>query len=133
MENYIDKISLVDIKSRKVLMAKSFNNDVWFSPGGKREKGETDEDALVREIREELSVEIIPGTIQFYGVFEAQAHGKPAGTIIRLVCYTASYKGIPKSSSEIEEVAYLDYSKKNMISAVGRLFFDDLKNRGLID
>lgn len=30
----------------------------WEFPGGKREKGESGEDAIVREIREELGVEI---------------------------------------------------------------------------
>ena len=32
----------------------------WEFPGGKRESGETGEDAIVREIREELRVDIVP-------------------------------------------------------------------------
>lgn len=132
-KNYIDKLSLIDIKDRKVLMAKSFNKNKWFNPGGKREEGETDAEALIREIREELSVEIMPETIKLYGVFEAQAHGKPEGIMVRLKCYTASYTGTPSPSAEIEMVAYLDYSKKDTTSLVSQLFFDDLKDKGFID
>ncbi|MAF13725.1 MAG: DNA mismatch repair protein MutT [Parcubacteria group bacterium] len=133
MKNFIDKLSLVDIKDRKVLMAKSFNKDKWFNPGGKREPGETDEQALIREIKEELSIDIIPDTIKLYNVFEAQAHGKPKGTMVRLACYTASYKGTPKPSAEIEHIDYFDYSKKDLTSLVSQLFFDDLKKKNLID
>ncbi len=34
--------------------------DMWEFPGGKIESGETSEDALIREIEEELQIEIIP-------------------------------------------------------------------------
>ena len=37
--------------------------DFWEFPGGKAEPGETLREALVREIREELDLEILPGKI----------------------------------------------------------------------
>ena len=46
----------------------------WEFPGGKVEPGETAEQALVREIREELSLEI--RTIEKMGVSEFQYPGK---------------------------------------------------------
>lgn len=39
----------------------------WEFPGGKIEKGETEEKAIVREIREELGIDIVPEKI--IGVF----------------------------------------------------------------
>jgi hypothetical protein len=59
----IDKLAFVELKDRKVLETKSKGKDIWYIPGGKRDEGESDEQALVREIKEELNVEIDPTTI----------------------------------------------------------------------
>ena len=45
------------------------------------EEGESDEAALIRECKEELTVDLAKETIKPYGVFQAQAFGKPDGTI----------------------------------------------------
>lgn len=87
--NYIDKLAWIYVKDGKILSTRSAGKDMWYIPGGKREGNETDEQALVREIREELSVDLTPETMRHYGTFEAQAHGKPEGTIVRMTCYTA--------------------------------------------
>ncbi len=129
----IDKLSLLIIKDRKVLYARSFNKDKWYTPGGKRESGETDEQALVREIKEELSIDIIPSTIKYYGVFEAQAHGKPEGTMVRITCYTGEFTGKIAASNEIEEVKYFTTSDREISSVTGQLILDDLQAKNLID
>ena len=54
----IDKIALIHIKDKKALVRLSKGKDTWYQAGGKREKGEYDEQTLVREIEEELSVRI---------------------------------------------------------------------------
>ncbi len=131
-KTYIDKLAFLEVKDRKVLVTCSYNKDKWYIPGGKRELGESDEQALVREVKEELLVDIIPSTIKLYDVFEAQAHGKPEGTIVRMTCYTAQYTGEPSPSAEVEKVNYFDYSKRNDISLVDQIIFDDLKAKNLI-
>jgi 8-oxo-dGTP diphosphatase len=65
---------------------------LWEFPGGKREPGETFEQCLVREIREELGVEI-----SAEGVFEGITHAYPEKTV-RLkffICKLASGKPQP--------------------------------------
>lgn len=84
--------------------AKAHLGGCWEFPGGKREAGETFEQCLVREIREELGVEITVG-----GLFDEVAHTYPekavrlkffrctllAGEPRALDC--AAVKWIPKS------------------------------------
>mmetsp|Transcript_30307 Transcript_30307/g.101297 ORF Transcript_30307/g.101297 Transcript_30307/m.101297 type:complete len:145 (-) Transcript_30307:512-946(-) len=98
---FIDKLALVLVRDRKQLVARSRGKTAFFTPGGKREAGESDEAALRRECREELSVELIDGTIEPYGVFQAQAHGKPEGTMVRMTCFTADYDGTLTANDEV--------------------------------
>jgi ADP-ribose pyrophosphatase YjhB (NUDIX family) len=132
-KTYIDKLAFIELKDRKVLETCSYGKDKWYIPGGKREAGEDDKTALIREVKEELLVDLIPETITPYGTFEAQAHGKPEGTMVRMTCYTAKYSGELKPSAEVEKMDWLDYSKRNSVSPVDQLIFDDLKAKNLID
>lgn len=131
-KTYIDKLAYILLKDGKVLTTLSKGKDTWYIPGGKREGDETDQDALSREVKEELTVTLIPGTIRHYGTFEAQAHGKPEGTVVRMTCYEAAYEGELTPSSEIEELMFADYAWKEKSSPVDGLIFDDLKAKGLI-
>ena len=79
---FIDKLALIVVENRKQLVARSRGKRAFFTPGGKRKPGESDEDALVRECKEELTIDLQRETIVPFGVFEAQAHGKPAGTVV---------------------------------------------------
>ncbi|MEV6830322.1 hypothetical protein [Amycolatopsis sp. NPDC051102] len=85
---------------------------------------------MVREIREELDVEITEDSIAAAGTFEAQAHGHAAGTLVRMTCYTAGYRGTLKASSEIGEIAWLGYADRGRVSAVDQLIFDHLRDAG---
>jgi len=132
-KTYIDKLAFIDIKDRKILSTLSKGKDTWYIPGGKRDGNETDHEALIREVKEELNIDVIPNTIAPYGVFEAQAHGKPEGTVVRMTCYTSTFTGELKASAEVSEFRYVDYSWKSKSSPVDQLIFDDLKTKGLID
>ena len=130
----IDKIAFIYLKDGKILSTLSKGKDTYYIPGGKREENETDEETLIRECKEELTIDIKKDTIKFYGIFEAQAHGKTEGIMVRMTCYLAEFDGVLKADSEIQEIRWLDYSNLNVkISPVDVLIFKDLYNKGLID
>ncbi len=129
----IDKVALIHIEGRKVLFTLSKGKNLYYSPGGKREPGESDEQTLVREIKEELSVDIDPKTMKFCGTFAAQADKKPEGTVAKITCYTARFRGEPKPSSEIEKLVWLTSNDMEKVPPTGKLILADLKEKGLID
>lgn len=129
----IDKLAWIHIKDRKILITRSKGKDTYYLPGGKREPDESDLEALIREIREELQVGLVPQTATYLGTFEAQAHGKPEGTQVRMTCYTADYEGELAPDSEIEEMAWFIYQNRELTAPVDKIIFDWLKERDLID
>ena len=133
VKTLFDKIAFVHIAERKVLVALNKGSDVWYLPGGHREPGETDAETLVREVKEELSLDIIPDTIAYVNTYEAQAHGRPEGEMGRFICYTVSYEGELEAGSEIAEIRFLSYDQRDQTSAPTRMLFDELKSRGLIE
>lgn len=128
----IDKIALLYIVDGKILSTRSKGKDAYYLPGGKREGNESDLETLVREIKEELSVNIIIDTANLYGVFEAQAHGKAEGILVKMSCYTADFTGELQPASEIEEMKWLTTEDMDTISPVDQLIFTDLKAKGLL-
>lgn len=130
---FIDKLAFIYIKDRQILMTLSKGKDTYYIPGGKRESDETDEQALIREVQEELTVTIKKETIKHYGTFEAQAHGKPPGTIVRMTCYEADFSGELQPSSEIQDLAYYTFAQRDIVGPVDQIIFDDLKQKNLIE
>lgn len=129
----IDKLAWIELKDKSILLAKSYGKDIYYIPGGKREPGETDEEALTREINEELSVTIDKATLQHIGVFEAQAHGQPDGVVVKMTCFSGGYAGELRASSEIEALRWFTYLDKDQVGPVDQLIFDHLKHNNLLD
>lgn len=128
----IDKVAFLYLQNGKILSTRSKGKDKYYIPGGKREAGESDIETLVREVKEELSVDIIESSAKLYGVFEAQAHGKAEGVIVKMTCYTAEFTGELKADSEIAEIVWLTTADMEAVSPVDKLIFADLKQKGLL-
>lgn len=56
-----ERVGAVVVRDRAVLMVTGFGLEGWWTPGGHKEAGETDEEALRRELQEELGVEVAIG------------------------------------------------------------------------
>ncbi|RYJ37136.1 lysine decarboxylase [Flavobacterium anhuiense] len=128
----IDKIALIKIENGQILSTRSKGKNKYYIPGGKRENNETDEQTLVREIQEELNVEIIPKSVEYIGTFKAQSDGAAKGIIVKMTCYKADYNGVPQESNEIEEIKWLNYKDLDIISEVDKIIFKHLNESGLL-
>jgi 8-oxo-dGTP pyrophosphatase MutT (NUDIX family) len=129
-DKIIDKLAWIHLKDSRILCVRSKGKSLFYIPGGKRNQGESDVTALQREIKEELQVSLDTSTLRFVKVFEAQADGRKPGILVRMTCYTASFKGVFQADSEIEEIAWLRYQDKSKVSIVGQHVFDYLKHQG---
>src|ERR1035437_7322864 len=84
-QNLVEVSAALIFRDGKLLItrrhAKSHLGGLWEFPGGKREAGETFEACLIREIREELGVEISVGEL-----FEEVMHAYPEKSV-HLKCF----------------------------------------------
>ncbi|MEK6937387.1 MAG: NUDIX domain-containing protein [Nanoarchaeota archaeon] len=109
----IHKIAGIVIQDNKFLMVRKKGKDIWTSLGGKPESGETEEQALVREIKEEVNCET--KVIRKLGDFKSKAVFDDA--ILKLSTYLVELKGNPKIiDPELEEFRFIskDYKKVNL-------------------
>lgn len=126
----IDKVAWIELVDGKILSTRSHGRSLYYIPGGKREPGESDLDTLVREIKEELSVDLAPATATFLGAFSAQADASPVGVQVQLRCYECSYTGRLRPAAEIAELVWLRYADRELSSPVDRIVFDHLRQQG---
>jgi len=130
----IRKVALAVFQDRKMLQVRSKKHpEVFFTLGGKLEAGESETEALKREVKEEVGCEIDESSLKFLHEFEDIAHGKDGATVnIRM--YTGKLEGAPKPSSEIAEIGWFDSNsdKKNLSIIAQRIIFPWLKKYGYI-
>lgn len=126
MPDAIAKVAWLRLDDGRVLAARTHGTAAFYLPGGKPEPGESDEQALVREIGEELGVTLDPATITPVLTVHAPAHGKPPGSTVRLTCYVADHTGIPAPGREIAELAWLTHGDCGRVSPATALVLDRL-------
>lgn len=129
----IDKLAWIHIKDKQFLSTRSKGKDIYYIPGGKREAGESDDQALIREIKEELTIDLTLESITYLGTFKGQAHGMPAGVQVKMTCYEAEFTGEIQAASEIDEVVWFNHKDKLKSSPVDQIIIDWLKTEGRIE
>lgn len=133
MKKEIDKLAWLHIRGGKLLCARSKNKDLFYLPGGKREEGESDEQALVREIKEEISVDLISSSIKYAKTFIAPADSKNSETTVKLTCYFSDFQGQLCPDAEIDEIDFISYKNKSICSLGSIKVMDWLKSQQLIE
>ncbi|MCR3748008.1 NUDIX hydrolase [Lentzea californiensis] len=101
----ITVVGLVHVEAGRLLVVRSRNKKAFYLPGGKIEPGESLEEALLREVSEELGVEAArPVVLKRY---VAPAYGEGEGAMVDMTCFTADLKGTPRPAGEIAELTYV--------------------------
>ncbi|WP_199436091.1 NUDIX hydrolase [Vibrio owensii] len=123
------------IKDGALLVLRSKGKDTFYAPGGKLDSGETPEQALCRELQEEVSIGVKEDALTLFGRFEAPAHDKDGITLVMDVFFVNDYSGEVVASNEIEECQWVDSSNVDDI-AISTIFrnevFPNLVEQGLV-
>lgn len=129
----IDKLAWIYVRDRRLLAVRSYGKQRFYIPGGKRDPGETDHQALIREVKEELNVDLIQNSIEPALKFTTQADEKTAGTQLTMTCYYGNYSGTLRIASEIEEMAWLNTIDIGRCSLAAGRVVEYLRKQCLID
>jgi 8-oxo-dGTP diphosphatase len=95
-----------DAEGRALLVRKR-GTQAFMQPGGKRDAGESDAAALVREIDEELGCKVVADSVRRLGEFVCPAANEP-GRDVKAVVYAVEVTGDIRPCAEIDEVAWVD-------------------------
>lgn len=126
---------LVVINQNKLLLAYSGNKNAWYLPGGKIDKGETAQEALIREIEEELNLSLDTSRLRYYCHTTAPAYGEDKNIIMEQECYLYQLQEAIEPSHEIEAIKYFDLEtyKLEPAQVPGVLYiFEQLHQDGLL-
>ncbi|MCX6820147.1 MAG: NUDIX domain-containing protein [Candidatus Adlerbacteria bacterium] len=138
MERKIDihKASGVLIQGRKFLIVRQIGKKFFVAPGGRVEVGEIVIDALKRELKEELTIDVDISDLEEFGTFYAPAIGEENKYLQSDVFLVTKWSGTIAPASEIEEIMWVNSVLPPDIE-LGSIFHHDvlpkLKELGLID
>jgi len=120
MKYDIYKIGGILIKDKKLLVTRSKNKEFFIAPGGKVEEGESPEDALIRELLEEVSIVVEKDQLKKVGTFFAPAAGNESSMLKMDVFIVESWKGKIIPSREVEEVRWINsnFSKEMKVGSI---------------
>ena len=104
MKTYF-KYALCIIRDNRLLVLEESDQELYLMPGGRPEAGESGEQALSREIKEELGVNLATRSLKYLGSFEDVAAGQ-GDALVHIELYLGDFSGEMKPCSEVERLVW---------------------------
>ncbi len=105
------RIVALIIRNNKLLLVKGKAKPELWTPGGKIEESESEEETLRRELKEEVDLDLQSMTF-FKKYFMKNPYEKDSMTETK--CFLVDAKGEPKPDNEIESIIW--YSKEDFLN-----------------
>lgn len=132
----IHTANAIIVQDRKLLAVREIGKDFFIAPGGTVEAGETHQLTLIRELKEELNINVSESNLTPYGMFESDSVNHPGRSVRMQAFVVKDWNGSLSPNEEIEEYRWLT-SKYEPGVRVGLIFTHQiiprLKERGLIE
>jgi 8-oxo-dGTP pyrophosphatase MutT (NUDIX family) len=99
--------AIVTDTAGRAIVVRKHGTSGFMQPGGKIERGESAIATLIRELREELGLEVDVDATEFLGSFEAAALNEP-GQTVRAEVFALTTDAELHPAAEIEEIYWLE-------------------------
>ncbi len=126
---------LLVIENNKLLLTFNKNKKAWYLPGGKIDEGENSKSALIREIKEELSLDLVKEDLNFYCHITAEAYGE-LNLLMEQDCFLYDLNEEIIPTNEIEAYNYFTFEEylQEEIQVIGVIkVFDKLTKDHLLN
>ena len=100
------------IQNKRLLVVRNKGEGFFIAPGGTIEAGETPEQAIIRELREELAITVQPSALAYFGAFDN--HNKTAYMTLFIV---NSWAGLPRAANEIAQIKWIQTAEAGCVLA----------------
>lgn len=103
---FVSAAVITDVEGR-VLVVRKHGTSVFMQPGGKPESGESDAEALARELHEEVGLVVQPNALEPLGTFEADAANEPGHRVVAAAFRVTAEPSAVSARAEIAEVRWI--------------------------
>lgn len=98
--------ALVSVKNNKILLVRVRDNTIWYFPGGKIDEGETPLQTLIRELDEELNIQMQSSELSYLGEVVTDNHDRT--DTVSVHCYAGEITQPIQPCAEISEIKWFD-------------------------